>query len=58
MRVVRNLQVPTKRKRDILQQANGIILIESTQIGGSRDDQVGEAGPVELKLNGGQESQN
>jgi hypothetical protein len=49
-RVVGNLRVPTKRSRDILQQAKGITLIESTQIrrsDGSRDDQAGEAGPVE-----------
>ncbi len=32
MRVVRNLRVPTEHSRDILQQAKGIILIESTQI--------------------------
>jgi hypothetical protein len=31
-RVVRNLWVPTEGSRDILQQAKGIILIESTQI--------------------------
>ncbi len=31
-RVVRNLRVPTKRSRYILQQAKGITLIESTQI--------------------------
>jgi hypothetical protein len=32
MRVVGNLQVPTKRPTDILQQAKGITLIESTEI--------------------------
>jgi hypothetical protein len=47
MRVVRNLRVPTKRSRDILHQAKEITWIESTQIRGSRDDQAGEAGPVE-----------
>jgi hypothetical protein len=31
-RVVGKLRVPTKRSRDILQQAKGIILIEATQI--------------------------
>jgi hypothetical protein len=43
---------------DILQQAKGITLIESLRPDGSRDDQAGEAGPVEKKLSGGQESQN
>jgi hypothetical protein len=50
MRVVRKLPVPTKRSRDILQHAKGITLIESTsplRSDGSRDDQAGEAGPVE-----------
>jgi hypothetical protein len=31
-RVVGNLWVPTKRSKDILQQAKGITLIESTQV--------------------------
>ncbi len=43
---------------DILQQAKEITLIESTQTDGSCDDQAGEAVPVDLKLSGGQESQN
>jgi hypothetical protein len=32
MRVVRKLRVPTKCSREILQQAKGITLIDSTQI--------------------------
>jgi hypothetical protein len=32
MRVVGKLRVPTRRSRDILQEAKGIILVESTQI--------------------------
>jgi hypothetical protein len=47
MRVVGNLRVPTGRSRDISHQAKGIIGIESTQIRCSRNDQAGEAGPVE-----------
>jgi hypothetical protein len=46
MRVAGNLWVPTKRSRDILQQAKGITLIE-LRSDGSQDDQAGEAGPVE-----------
>jgi hypothetical protein len=46
-RVVGNLQVPTRRSRDILLQAMGITGIKSTQISGSCDDQAREAGPVE-----------
>ncbi len=46
-RVVGNLWVPTGHSRDILLQAKGITGIESAQIDGSRDDQAGEAGPVE-----------
>jgi hypothetical protein len=41
------LRVPTKRSRDILQQAKGITLIIPLRSDGSRDDKVGEAGPVE-----------
>ncbi len=38
----------TRPSRDILQQAKGITLIESTQIrDGSRDDQAAKAGSVE-----------
>jgi hypothetical protein len=58
MRVVENLQAHTKRSRDILQQAKGDHLDRIHSLDGSRDDQVGEAGPVELKLKGGQESPN
>jgi hypothetical protein len=47
-RVVGNLRVPTKRSRDILQQAKGITLIKSTQIrwfsrGSSRGGWSGKA---------------
>ncbi len=41
MRVVGNLRVPTKRSRDILQQASPL------RSDGSQDDHAGEAGPVE-----------
>ncbi len=47
MRVVGNLRVPTKRSRDILQQAKGVTLIEFTQIRWFSRWSVGEAGPVE-----------
>jgi hypothetical protein len=47
MRIVGNLWGPTKHSRDILLQVKGITGIESTQIRWSRDDQAGEAGPVE-----------
>jgi hypothetical protein len=53
MRVVGNLQVPTKHSKDILQQSWSSPLRSDS----SWDDQAGEAGPVELKLSGGQESQ-
>jgi hypothetical protein len=36
----------------------GIILVESTQIKWCQDVQAGEAGPIELQLSRGQESQN
>jgi hypothetical protein len=52
-RVIANLQVPTKRSRDILQQAKGITWIESAQIRRS-----GRGGwSSRAKLSGGQESQ-
>jgi hypothetical protein len=57
MRIVGNLQGPTRYSRDILLQAKGITGIESTQIRWLRDDPAGEAGPVEHRFSGGQESQ-
>jgi hypothetical protein len=47
MRIIGNLRVSTRHSRDILLQAKGITGIESIQIRWSRDDQAGEAGPVE-----------
>jgi hypothetical protein len=57
MKVVRNLRVPTKRSRDILQQAKGITLIESTQIGWFSRWSGGGGWSGRTKLSGGQESQ-
>jgi hypothetical protein len=48
MRVARILQVPTMRSKDILLQAKGGSSWSSPlRSDGSRDDQAGEAGPVE-----------
>jgi hypothetical protein len=47
MRIVGNLRVPTGHSRDILLQAKGITGIDQIRSDGSRDDQAGEAGPVE-----------
>jgi hypothetical protein len=47
MRLAGNFWVPTKHSRDILQQAKGITLIESTQIRWFSDDQAEEASSVE-----------
>jgi hypothetical protein len=47
MRIVGNLQGPTRHSRDIPLQAKGITGIESTQIRWFYDDQAAEAGPVE-----------
>ncbi len=56
-RVVRILWVPTKRSRDILHQAKGITLIESTQIRWFSRWAGGGGWPSRAKLSGGQESQ-
>jgi hypothetical protein len=47
MRIVGNLQVPTKHSRDILLQAKGSPGSSPLRSDGSHDDQAGEAGPVE-----------
>ncbi len=47
MRAVGNLRVPTGRSRDILHQSKGIIGSSPLRSDGSRNDQAGEAGPVE-----------
>ncbi len=47
MRAVGNLRVPTNRSRDILLQARGSQGSSPLRLDGSRDDQAGEAGPVE-----------
>ncbi len=53
---VRNLRVPTKRSRDILLQAKGITLIESTQIRCFSRWSGGGGWSSRAKLSGGQES--
>ncbi len=57
MRVVGNLQDPTKRSRDILKQAKVISLIESTQIRWFSIRSGGGGWSGRAKLSGGQESQ-
>ncbi len=47
MRVSGNLRDPTKHSRDILHQVKGITGLSPLRSDGSRDDQAGEAGPVE-----------
>jgi hypothetical protein len=47
MRVFGNLQVPTGHSKDILLKARGSPGLSPLRSDGSRDDQAGEAGPVE-----------
>jgi hypothetical protein len=57
--ILRGGRVPTMRSRDVLLQAQGgSSWLSPLSLDGSRDDKAGEAGPVELQLSGGQESQN
>jgi hypothetical protein len=48
--VVGNLRVPTGHTRDILLQARRSPGLSPLRSDGSRDDQAGEAGPVEHKI--------
>jgi hypothetical protein len=47
MRIDRNLWVPTRYSREILLQAGVSPGLSPLRSDGSRDDQAGEAGPVE-----------
>jgi hypothetical protein len=47
MRVAGKLQVPTECSRDISNQAKGSLGLSPLRSDGSRNDQAGEAGPVE-----------
>ncbi len=48
IRVAGILQVPAKPSRDILQHPRGSPWLSLLRLDGSRDDQAGEAGLVEL----------
>jgi hypothetical protein len=59
IRVAGRLRVPTMRSKDILHQAKGESYWSSPlRSDGSQDYQAAEAGPLELLLSGGQDSQN